>query len=373
VTEQERLSVVNKYDLLDTGPEVAFDRITSMAARLLEVPVAIISVVDQDRIWFKSRHGVGLEQVDREPGLCASCMLQRDAWLIEDARNDPLARNNPLVAGEFGAQSYFGVPLLSHDGFGLGALGVLDFAPRTMTARQVADLTDLAAVIMDEFELRRTARTALSAYQAELARRELREDHIHGLNRELAHRAKNLLAVVQAIARQTKSGSSSTSDYISRLSARIQGLAHTHDLISDTDWRGATLRDLVARQLGPFLDKSERLEVAGPKILLTPTAAQNIGLALHELASNAREFGALSIADGRVLIDWRLDAVRHMLSLSWREEQCPTPDRSDAGFGRLVLEEIVPAALDGTARLSFEPECVCWELEVSDKHVLPAR
>ena len=371
MSEHERLAAVRRYDILDTPPDGAFDRITAVAGRLLKMPVAIVSVVDTDRIWFKSRHGLEGEQIGRDPGLCASCILQEGPWLVNDARRDPRTLANPLVAGELGAQFYLGVPLKTHDGFNLGTLCVLDFVPRSVTEIEVAHLVDLAAVVMDELELRLAAKKAHIAYREELARRELREDYISGLSRELAHRSKNLLAVVHAIAQQTTSSSSSIKDYVQRLAARILGLAHTHDLISEREWHGVTLGDLAARHLDPFADLPARVEVTGPTVTLTPVAAQNIGLALHELATNAAKFGALSVPEGRVVFGWQFRKP-DLLLVSWREENCPISEHSHKGFGRLVLERIAPEALEGKAKLLFEPECLNWELEIPISRTLSA-
>ena len=114
--------------------------------------------MDADRIWFKSGHGVEIDQVDRDPGLCASAILTDGPWIVEDARADPRALANPLVAGENGFGFYLGIPLRTSDGYSLGTLCVLDHAPRQVTERQIADLTDLAAVVMDAMELRLTTR-----------------------------------------------------------------------------------------------------------------------------------------------------------------------------------------------------------------------
>lgn len=111
---------------MDTPPDGAFDRITALAARLLTVPVAIVSIVDVDRIWFKSHHGLDLDQVGREPGLCASAILHDGPWLVNDAQVDPRTLANPLLAGEMGVGFYAGVPFTTHDGYNLGTLCVLD-------------------------------------------------------------------------------------------------------------------------------------------------------------------------------------------------------------------------------------------------------
>ena len=368
MTEQQRLAAVRRYDILDTPPDEAFDRITALAARLLGVPVALISVVDDHRIWFKSHHGLDVDEVARDPGLCATCVLQKGPWIVTDARKDPHTFANTLVTGEFGAQFYLGIPLRTHDGFNIGTLCVLDVRPRTPTEADVATLSDLAALVIDELELR-------LSYHAELIRRELREDHIMALMRELAHRSSNLLAVVQAIARQTTTLSTSIEDYAERLSARVQALAHTHDLIADEDWHGVTMADLASRQLDPLVGATDRLAVDGPRVVLTPVAAQNIGLALHELTTNAIKYGALSVTDGRVSFNWTLvEGEAPLLRIHWREENGPAvapPARH--GFGCTVLEHITPMAMGGTANLSFDPAGLCYRLAIPANSYRPGQ
>ena len=152
--EVARMEAVRRYQILDTPEDGAFDRITTLAARLFSVPIAIVSVVDEDRIWFKSHYGLDIDQIDREPGLCASAVRQRDPWIIEDARLDPRALSNPLVAGELGLQFYAGIPLRTRDGYNLGTLCIIDRAPRTLSAEALATLEDLAAIVMHDLEQR---------------------------------------------------------------------------------------------------------------------------------------------------------------------------------------------------------------------------
>ena len=137
-TELERVAAVRRYDILDTPPDGAFDRVTAMAAALFSAPIAIISLVDSDRIWFKSHHGLpGVQQVNREPGLCASAILQDGPWRLDDAKLDPRSMANQLVAGDFGLRFYLGIPLKTSDGFNLGTLCVIDKEPRTVTEQQI--------------------------------------------------------------------------------------------------------------------------------------------------------------------------------------------------------------------------------------------
>ncbi|MET1153740.1 protein kinase [Arthrobacter sp.] len=163
VDEPLRMEAVHSYDILDTPPDGAFDHITALAARLLSTPIAIVSVVDHDRIWFKSHHGLDIEQIDREPGLCASAILQNGPWIINNAPADPRALANSLVAGDFGLKFYAGVPLKTRDGYNLGTLCVLDFEPREITAADILTLEDLAAVVMNDLELRLESRRHHSA------------------------------------------------------------------------------------------------------------------------------------------------------------------------------------------------------------------
>lgn len=157
--ERERLAAVHRYGMLDTPPDGAFDRITRLASAVLDMPIAIVSLVDHDRIWFKSTQGLdGVQQIDRDPGLCASAILADETWIVEDAKSDLRALANPLVAGEFGLRFYAGSALRTHDGYNLGTLCVIDKAPRTLSEEQVRVLDDLAALVVGELEIRLAAR-----------------------------------------------------------------------------------------------------------------------------------------------------------------------------------------------------------------------
>ncbi|MDQ1589128.1 MAG: eukaryotic-like serine/threonine-protein kinase [Microbacteriaceae bacterium] len=152
--EEGRLAAVRRLDILDTPPDGAFDRITALAARSFSAPISIISFVDQDRVWFKSHHGLAIDQVDMEFALRASEALNQDPpWIGDAIRVDPLALTNPR-SGNLGLQFYVGVPLRTREGYHLGTLCVLDFEPRTVTEKEIATLNDLAALVINELELR---------------------------------------------------------------------------------------------------------------------------------------------------------------------------------------------------------------------------
>jgi PAS domain S-box-containing protein len=209
----------------------------------------------------------------------------------------------------------------------------------------------------------------------DITERMRREEHIHLLMRELTHRSKNLLAVIQAMARQSKVGSSTVDEFEARFSARLQALAASHDLLVQRDWHGVALDDLVTSQLGHYLDRHmSQIAINGPQLLVTPEAAQNIGLAVHELSTNAAKYGALSVPEGRIEVRWECtpaDEGERNLRLTWRETGGPAVVApTHRGFGQLVIEEIAPRALHGTARLEFAPMGVRWTLDILATHAL---
>ena len=161
-TEAARIKAVARYDILDTPPDGAFNRVAAIAARLFKVPMATVCIVDTDRIWFKASIGLpGVRQVGRDPGLAASVILEGKPYLVSNATSDERTARHPLVTGEMGVQFYAGAPIITADGHRLGAVSVMDTEPHEATPEQMAMLGDLAAVVMDQLELRLSAMNAL--------------------------------------------------------------------------------------------------------------------------------------------------------------------------------------------------------------------
>ena len=152
--EEARLANLARYDILDTAPEEAFDRITSLVSRTLQVPISTVSIVDRDRIWFKSHHGIGAEQIGRDPGFCSAVVESGRVVHVPDATADPATRENPLVTG-LGVRFYAGAPLIGSDGYALGSLSALDTTPRTLSDDQLSILTSLADMATHELERHR--------------------------------------------------------------------------------------------------------------------------------------------------------------------------------------------------------------------------
>ena len=190
---------------------------------------------------------------------------------------------------------------------------------------------------------------------------------------ELSHRSKNLLMVVLAIANQTVAHAMSFGEFQANFEGRLMALARSHDLLVERGWTGATIEALIFTQLKPFMDEpASRVDVAGPPITLAPEAAQNIGLAVHELATNAIKFGALSSPGGHIVVRWELDdrQTPKRFRLSWQKHGGPRVDPpSYEGFGRKLLSHIAKGTPDEVS-LVFAPEGIAWSMECEEQLVL---
>jgi serine/threonine protein kinase len=156
-TEQQRSEAVQLLGVLDSAPEEAFDRVTSLASKALDMPIALITILDRDRAWFKSNIGFDFAEVPRDMAFCSWTILDDEPLVIENPRSDPRTSTNPLVVGDPQVQFYAGAPLRTRTGHNIGALCVFDRQPRSFGEQDLALLTELAAVVMTELELRLSA------------------------------------------------------------------------------------------------------------------------------------------------------------------------------------------------------------------------
>jgi two-component sensor histidine kinase len=293
--EAQRLAAVQRYDILDTPPDGAFDRVTRIAARLFSVPISIVSIVDEDRIWFKSHHGLDVKEIPRSPGLCASAILDNRPWILSDAKADPRSRTNPLVAGDFGLRFYAGVPLRTHDGHNLGTLCVIDREPRAITDDQLAQLTDLAAIVMDELELRLSAKRTIAEMEL--------------LFKEVHHRVKNNLQIVASLlALQSRSSPEEVRVYFDESLRRIYSMGLLHERfykerrIEQIDLT-SYLGELLARLLDSFgLTERITAEVEGPRIQIGLDVGTPLALLAAEVLTNACKHAFPGERTGRISI-----------------------------------------------------------------------
>jgi PAS domain S-box-containing protein len=215
----------------------------------------------------------------------------------------------------------------------------------------------------------------ISSINRDIAERKTRERHIDFLMRELAHRSKNMLAVVQAIAGQTVHYSPSLDEFQARFSQRLSAMARTQDLLVGRDWQGASMSELVRAQLAPFAEKAHaRIDISGPELELKPNVVHSLTLALHELATNAAKYGALSVPDGRVAIRWDLDAPdggAGRFRMCWREtDGPPVAPPAKKGFGHVVISEMVASSLRGEVKLDYAAQGLQWSIDMPSSDVL---
>ena len=205
------------------------------------------------------------------------------------------------------------------------------------------------------------------ALSAEVAVRKRHDEELEFVMRELSHRSKNILSVVQNIAQQVGRRSDGLEDFLPAFTNRLCAFAATHDLLVQENWRGANIRDLVRVHLEPFHNSGEHpIIAAGPNLFVGPKAAEQIGLALHELGTNAVKHGALSVPSGIVNIRWSLATgnAGDRFRFSWKEAGGPRVSQNQRpGFGDIVLTKVVPTSLNGVAKLDFNSAGVTWELD----------
>jgi PAS domain S-box-containing protein len=206
------------------------------------------------------------------------------------------------------------------------------------------------------------------AVVVDITDQKLAEAHRELLLHELSHRVKNTLATVQSIARQTAPGAASVEDYRTAFISRLQSLARTQNLLQTSDWHGALLKDVVLSELAPYQTDRKRWVVEGPDVLLTSNAALALGMAVHELATNAAKYGALSDGTGQVSVEWTAvpTSSGRLLKIQWLESGGPVVLASQKkGFGTRLITQGLALQLDGKIKLDFNPVGVSCTIEVN--------
>jgi two-component sensor histidine kinase len=189
---------------------------------------------------------------------------------------------------------------------------------------------------------------------------------------EVNHRSKNLLAVVQSLVRQTVAGGG---DVVERLEQRIAGLSANQDLLVERLWSDVPVHEVVAAQLRFLGDDCDRVAIDGPDLMITPAAAEPIAMAIHEMATNAIKYGALSSPQGRVAVTWSVDRPEPgdpVFSISWRESHGPEvqqPERE--GFGGRIIRDVPRAKLRGEVEVDYAHDGFRWKLSCPLAHVTP--
>ena len=309
--EAHRLALVKRYEILDTPPEAAFDRITALAADLFEAPISIISFLDRDRLWFKSHHGLDTAEVRWGPGAALSTM-------------------ETMIRGAFGLGFFVSVPLITDEGHDLGALCVIDHQPRQVDAQQLRHLATLAALVTDRLELRLTARRA--AAKAEI------------LASEIDHRAMNSLQLIASLLslQSRVVQAPETSQQLTIAANRVLAVARVHRnfAVDETTERVPVLAYLV-RLCGELSDSlAADIHVEGIEASVPAKQMLAIGLIVNELATNAKKCGA-----GPIKVTFRPAAAGYELCVLDEGEGLPegfTPDQhKGSGLGIRVVTALV--------------------------------
>jgi len=354
LTESERLAALRSYRVLDTPPEPEFDDLVQLAARACQTPVALISLIDERRQWFKAQVGLGVRQTPLDRSICLSAMLLPGLTIVPDLTEDPRFVGNPLVTGEPHLRFYAGAVLRTPDGVPLGALCVFDRVTRDLMEEQASTLTMLARQVMSQLELRR----AIAERDERLEVSSRIEQRQSLLVRELHHRVKNTLATVQALVGATGRSSGSFDEFYHSFSKRIISLAKTHNLLTEDYWQTALLREIALNELKPFAESRQpRFMLLGPAVELSADLAVPVGMALHELTTNAVQYGALSVPTGYVRVQWSVgetEGVRK-LHLEWREFGGPAvSEPQHQGFGSTLLQRVLPMQCHAEVEVRYD-------------------
>lgn len=357
-TEAERLAALHGYNVLDTPTETEFDNITRVAALVCKTPMAVVNLVSDTRQFFKSEIGLGVREMPVEASICARVILEAEMLVIPDLSADSRFDRNPLVSGPPHLRFYAGARLDTPEGLPLGTVCVLDYQPRPegLSTEQQEVLRTLARQAMAYLELKRAVE------QGEL------------LARELSHRIKNVFSVVSGLASasardsQGKAGDNQARDFATSFRGRISALARAHDYVlpqgpfADSEG-GNTVHGLLQTLLAPYDEGGSRIEITGDDLHLHASAATTLALILHEQATNAMKYGALSNDCGAIHVHCGLTDTD--FTLSWVERGGPAlagvPEQ--AGFGaRLVTSSI--NGLGGIIAAEWPPEGLRMTLSV---------
>jgi two-component sensor histidine kinase len=485
IKDDSRRATLRALETLDTAADTDFDHLTRLAASMMKAPIALVSLVDLDRQWFKSCIGLPDREIPIGMSFCAHTIAgSDDVMVIENATEDARFASNPLVTGAPNIRFYAGAPI-AVSGEKIGTLCVIDHVPRKRPDRVELDqLKSLAALASTLFALkdntrkgglvhaalvREEKRHALALEAATIAswvwhvesdivecdpllpvlfnvphatrikasdlyfaidsrdvteteahlKRALTESDdysgeyrvagvtpprwlavrgkvierdadgkpalVYGVNfditerrtseerqrlllREVNHRVKNTLATVQALATQTVRHSRQPREFLEAFSGRLHALGLAHSLLSDNEWRGIGLKELIRLQVMPFDDRSApRIDVFGEEVLLNPDQALALGLILYELASNALKYGSLSVPAGKVELSWTTkdDGASPRLAISWKESGGPAVEPPEHhGFGSILIQRSLGKVLSSNVKHEFLLEGVSAEISM---------
>ncbi len=340
LSDPERLLALAETGIMDSPPEDVFDRATRLARTALGVPVGLASFVDDRRQFFKAQ--CGLREAEAEArqtplshSFCQYVVAHDRTLAVSDARDHPLLRSNGAVS-QMDVVAYLGVPIHAPGGQTIGSFCAISDTPRTWSERDVEVMTDLAGMVETELLLRHE------------------RDAMETLAREMNHRVKNLFSIVGGMIALTARTADNAIDMARVLQGRLSALDLAHSMVSPAlaDGRVNTqkleLDDLINRLLQPHLTSgTNQVRIDLPELWLSGRAVTDLALVVHELATNAAKYGALSVPEGAVTIKGMVqdEAFR----IGWHEEGGPAISEppKGKGFGSRLIETTIERQMNG--------------------------
>ncbi|MEM8653497.1 MAG: histidine kinase dimerization/phosphoacceptor domain -containing protein [Pseudomonadota bacterium] len=335
--QDERLEALRSYDVLDTPYEDDFDGIVELVSDVCEVPIALISLVDGHRQWFKAVKGLDITETPLESSICSHAILEQELVEIHDTRADPRMDGNPLCVDDPGLRFYAGAVLTGAEGLPLGTLCVLDYAPRRLTETQRKTLRVLAAQVMARLELRRT----------------LKQQAI--LHSEADHRIKNSLQMLSSLTRfQSRIAKhDDTREALDAVGQRIETMGRLHEVLQAGDVRAHVDLDDYLIRIVDFLSEQAPenviIDTALAHMRMTPSRAASIGIVLNEWVTNAYKHAFPNGRQGLIKVTVT-DLGSGAAQLEVADDGCgttvDTPKRS-SGLGTQITDAVAQS-LEGT-------------------------
>lgn len=351
----ERVLQLRQLCVLDTGKDDRFDRITKLAAEVLNVPIVLVSLVDESREWFKSAVGTDIIEIEREHGFCAHGILENNnaPFTVVDSLTDPRFATHPFVVGGPKLRFYCGAPLITQSGHKIGMLCVHDFRPRPDFDHDAKRLLmQFAQVILDE----------INFHRGEIDRKLLID--------ELSHRTKNLYATIGSLARTSVKKDQSATEYVAAFTDRLGAIAAAHEKLVENAWNGANCGDIVRTVLLVHQNFDEhRFVIDIPDFQIAAQLTQTLALSIHELLTNSIKHGALKSPDGQIFLAANRILHRDFYRdvFVWREVSAqPVVAPTHRGFGHRMLTSSIQAG-GGKIDFQWRPEGLICTFELVTK------
>lgn len=349
LVDPNRLRALARSQLMDSETEAVFDRTVRIATEAIGVPVGLLSLVDGQRQFFKAQIGLPeatarARQTPLSHSFCQYVVSLDTPLTVRDARDHPVLRENMAIE-DLDVIAYAGVPVHAPDGAPLGSFCAIDSQPRDWTERELRILTGLSDLLESEIRLR---------HEAQL--RQLLADELH-------HRIKNLFSIAGGMITMTARMSETKEEMTTALQGRLAALSQAHDIIRPAitgeavSSGDAVVSTLLATLIEPHVvPGGNHMTLDGPNLLIGASCATQLALVVHELATNAAKYGALSVPEGRLTIVWT--ETEGMFCLSWQETGAPAGSGAPRheGFGSKLISMTITGQLRGTLESDWRPE-----------------